>query len=185
MAHIFKEKIFMILSKTQRQLFLYEIFYFGQKGFLQIEDIQRMLPIGMKTLQRDMKDLTDAGLIRVKYSRKEKGYYTNGEPILALSNKGNRDARLIKLNRLGFLMFNLYDEGAYDLRYFEDENYYSVVDSYKEYFPDISSRQRSRDLSILASIGFLRYDRYYKSHILTVPGELPSSFELQLNRKNL
>lgn len=175
----------MILSKIQRQLLLYEIFYFGQSGFLQIEDIQRMLPIGMKTLQRDMKDLTDAGLIHVKYSRKEKGYHTSGEPILTLSNTGNRNARLIKLNRLGFLMFNLYDEGSYDLRYCEDENYYSVVDSYKEYFPDVSSRQRSRDLSVLASIGFLRYDRYYKSHILTIPRELPSSFELQLNQKIL
>lgn len=167
----------MNLSKIQRQLLLYEIFYLGQTGYLQIKDIQDLLPMNKKTLQRDINDLTDAGLINVKYSRKEKGYHANGVPIVNLSNHGNRDARLHKLSRLGFLMFHLYTIGNYDLRFYEDEYYYSVVDSYKEFFPDISVRQRSRDLSILASLSILRYDNFYKTHILTIPEELPSSFE--------
>lgn len=56
------------LIPTERQLLLNDIF----KGSLQVEyeDITSRLPIGKKMVQRDIKILTDAGLIRIKYSKK-------------------------------------------------------------------------------------------------------------------
>lgn len=60
------------LIPTDRQLLLYDIF----KGSEQMayEDITSRLPTGRKMVQRDIKILTDAGLIRIKYSKKDKAY---------------------------------------------------------------------------------------------------------------
>lgn len=60
------------LNPTARQLLLYDIF----KGSEEVtyEDITSRLPIGKKMVQRDVKILTDAGLIRIRYSKKNKSY---------------------------------------------------------------------------------------------------------------
>ena len=56
------------LSQTDRQLLLYDIFFRSQQ--VEYEDITSRLPVGKKMVQRDIKTLTDAGLIRIKYSKK-------------------------------------------------------------------------------------------------------------------
>lgn len=62
------------LIPTERQLLLNDIF----KGSLQVEyeDITSRPPIGKKMVQRDIKILTDAGLIRIKYSKNTEGIHT-------------------------------------------------------------------------------------------------------------
>lgn len=59
-------------SKTERQLLLYEILYTSHEAT--IEDLMRRLNASKKTIQRDIDDLTDAGLIKLTYSRKDKSY---------------------------------------------------------------------------------------------------------------
>ena len=59
-------------TKTQRQLLLYEILYLSQEAT--IDDLMRRLKASKKTIQRDIEDLTDAGLIKLTYSRKDKSY---------------------------------------------------------------------------------------------------------------
>lgn len=56
------------LIPTERQLLLYDIFIGSEQ--VEYEDITSRLPIGRKMVQRDIKALTDAGLIRIKYSKK-------------------------------------------------------------------------------------------------------------------
>ena len=60
------------LIPTERQLLLYDIFRGSEQ--VEYEDITSRLPVGKKMIQRDIKTLTDAGLIRVKYSKKDKAY---------------------------------------------------------------------------------------------------------------
>ena len=65
------------LSQTDLQLLLYVIFIRSQQ--VEYEDIASRLPIGKKMVQRDIKTLTDAGLIRIKYSKKYKAYIYDSE----------------------------------------------------------------------------------------------------------
>lgn len=88
------------LIPIERQLLLYDIF----KGSLQVEyeDITSRLPIGKKMVQRDIKILTDAGLIRIKYSKKEKAYIHDSEhsPSFNDNVKGKYRIHLMKLRRI-------------------------------------------------------------------------------------
>ena len=59
-------------TKTERQLLLYEIIFTSR--IIEIDDIAKRLSVNKKTVFRDIRDLTDAGLIRLIYSRKEKAY---------------------------------------------------------------------------------------------------------------
>ena len=59
-------------TKTQRQLLLYEILYTSHK--VMMDDLMCRLNASKKTIQRDIEDLTEAGLIKLTYSRKDKSY---------------------------------------------------------------------------------------------------------------
>ena len=61
-----------IWTKTQRQLLLYELLYTSREAM--IDELMRRLEVSKKTIQRDIQDLTDAGLIKLVYSRKDKSY---------------------------------------------------------------------------------------------------------------
>ena len=54
-----------------------------------------------RTLQRDIKDLTDAGLINVKYSNTEKAYIHKGKPTGKISFREELSKKKMQhLNRL-------------------------------------------------------------------------------------
>ncbi len=68
------------LNATDRQLLLYDIFMGSEQ--ISYQDITSRLPVGRKMIQRDRKVLTDAGLICVRYARKQRAYVHAGqEPV--------------------------------------------------------------------------------------------------------
>lgn len=153
------------LIPTERQLLLYDIF----KGSEQVEyeDVTSRIPIGKKMLQRDIKILTDAGLLRVKYSRERKAYIhdTACMPAFNENAKGRYYKHLMKLKRIAVLMDALYmDTDSY---YEKDKDaYYSCKTCYYELFPEANERMRQRDFKHLTNIGYIitydNYERRYK-----------------------
>ena len=68
----------IVLTKLERQLLMYDIFF--QCTVIEFVEITNLLPINKKMIERDIKDLTDAGLISVAFSKKENGYIHSGKP---------------------------------------------------------------------------------------------------------
>lgn len=152
----------IILTKLERQLLLYDIF----SGCMvtRLEDITARLPVQKKMIQRDICDLMDAGLICVVYSRKEQGYVENGQPVFSEAAAGRRKSHLSRLNRLGRLMKELYNEDIplWEKKDREDiwgeqEEYITAKRFYHELFPGLSERTRQRDFEVLTRIGYEIY----------------------------
>lgn len=145
------------LTSTERQLLLYDIFRRCQQ--ISYEEITTRLPIGRKMIQRDIKTLTDAGLIRVKYSRKAKAYiHLEQPPVLCEDAKGKRYAHLKKLKRMATLMEELVTDSE---SYYENDgdDYFSCKKCYYELFPDANEKMRQRDFAQLNKIGYhISYD---------------------------
>lgn len=109
--------------KINRQIFIYHIIK-GNK-YNGPEDINAIIPVKIRTLQRDIKDLTDAGLIKVKYDKKEgiyKSALKDGETLKFNENvTGRRRDHLLKLYRLCYLSDNLESTPYEDIRKYELE----------------------------------------------------------------
>ena len=148
-------------TKTQRQLLLYEILYLSQEAT--IDDLMRRLKASKKTIQRDIEDLTDAGLIKLTYSRKDKSYKQEDATGVISETEGTaRYSHLKKLRRLAIFM----EELSYATDYPFGEEYNCKV-RYFELFPGVSERTRMRDYEILNGIGYtIRWDEYEKRHIV-------------------
>ena len=153
------------LSHTDRQLLLYDIFFRSQQ--VEYEDITSRLPIGKKMVQRDIKILTDAGLIRIKYSKKYKAYIHDSEHLPSFNEnaKGRYRIHLMKLRRIATLMKEL----CMDTRSYYDvdgDAYFSCKTCYYELFPEANERMRQRDFKQLNNIGYTitynNYERRYK-----------------------
>lgn len=156
------------LTPADRQLLLYDIF----RGCEQVElaEITSRIPMNRKMIQRDMKILTEAGLIKVSYSAKDRAYIVKSRIPRALEKSVAKDNRrkflhLSKLNRIGRLMNELCaDRGS---EYWETgDDYYSCKDCYYELFPNANERMRQRDFAQLNRIGYTIYydntDRRYR-----------------------
>jgi len=148
-------------TKTQRQLLLYEILYTSHEAT--IDNLMRRLNASKKTIQRDIEDLTDAGLIKLTYSRKDKSYkHEDATGVISESEGTARYSHLKKLRRLAIFMEELSDASGY---HFDEE--YNCKVRYYELFPDVSERTRMRDYEILNGIGYtIRWDEYEKRHIV-------------------
>ena len=142
----------IVLSRLERQLLLYDIFYYLEN--VDGQEIKSRLPIEEKMIQRDMKDLTDAGLIKVKYSRKQRAYIRDGLPTASYGEEARRKAHLQKLHRLGVLMHRLENDEVDTEELFQRENYVSCAEHYRELFPELSERVRQRDFEVLCRIGY-------------------------------
>lgn len=150
-----------IWTKTQRQLLLYELLYTSREAM--IDELVRRLEVSKKTIQRDIQDLTDAGLIKVLYSRKDKSYKYENVIVDILEPEGtHRYNHLKKLRRLTAFMKELSEASEYQF----DEGY-NCKDRYFELFPDVSERTRMRDYETLNKIGYtIQWDEYEKRHIV-------------------
>lgn len=150
-----------IYIKIQRQLLIYEILYTSHE--IMIDDLIRRLDASKKTIQRDIEDLTDAGLIKLAYSRKDKSYkHEAATGVISESEGTARYSHLKKLRRLAIFMEELSDATDYP---FGEE--YNCKERYFELFPDVSERTRMRDYEILNGIGYtIRWDEYEKRHIV-------------------
>lgn len=152
------------LTSTDRQLLLYDIFRSCEQ--VSYEEITTRLPIGRKMIQRDIRTLTDAGLICVRYSRKAKAYiHSEQPPAFCGDADGKRYAHLKKLNRIATLMAELVTDSE---SYYEDDGdeYFSCKKCYYELFPNANEKMRQRDFAQLNRIGYRVYydncDRRYK-----------------------
>lgn len=149
------------LKQIERQLILYDIFQQNYED-TRISTIMYHLPgISMRTLQRDIRDLMDAGLLMVYFSRDRNAYinYHEYKDISGYSegiqkritkkrksmgeNKhisAKKQEHLDRLKRLTELM--------------EYEVYENAVGLYFKLFPEATERMRKRDFEILRHVGF-------------------------------
>ncbi len=154
------------LTKTERQLLLYEAFYrfYGQD----LETIFSVLPIERRMLQRDVKDLIDAGLISVTFSKEKQAYIKSNQDISFCEDekKPNRTKHLKMLNRQGTLLQKLYNDEISSEEKYDRKQYTSCKDVYEQLFPEEKARTRQRDFQTLCRIGYpIRYNRniqYYE-----------------------
>ena len=148
-------------TKPQRQLLLYEIVYTSHEVI--ISDIMRKLQVSKKTIQRDIQDLTDAGLVKLTYSKKDNAYlHETATGVITEPEGTSRYRHLKKLRRLAIFMEEL--SGA---SYNEFDEEYNCRERYFELFPDVSERTRMRDYETLKKIGYrIQWDEYEKRHIV-------------------
>lgn len=135
------------LNQTERQLILYEMFLsfpYQIDEVITYSDIRFIFgKLEKRTLQRDIRDLTDAGLLCVKYSKKEKGYIWTGKPTgKILPKKDISQKKMQHLKRLQRLAI---------CRCLGVDN---PIDAYFKIFPEASERMRQRDFETLRHIGY-------------------------------
>ena len=164
-----------ILTSTDRQLLMYDIFKSCEQ--ISFEEITSRLPVGRKMIQRDIRMLTDAGLICVRYSRKDRAYVHSGQkPVFQESAEGRYRTHLLKLRRIATLMTQLYMVD--DSYYFGDsENVYTCKMCYYDLFPDASERMRQRDFEQLNRIGYdISYDNTQRRYFMWEDNGLREDF---------
>ena len=146
-------------SKTERQLLLYEIIYTSQ--MIELEDVMKRLEANRKMIMRDIMDLMDAGLVKLRYSRKEKAYIKDIATGILNEPEGTRRYQYLKkLMRLTQFMEEL--SGA------SNDLEYNCRTRYEELFPNVSTRTRMRDYQIMKNIGYeIRWDEYEQRHSVT------------------
>ena len=140
--------------------------------------------IGRRTLERDLKDLSDAGIMHIEYSRKYSEYTaeeTNATDAVINVKGTRRLAHLERLRRLCTLIRHFMEDfktDTWDLwDYEEDDDYYNiqVYDLAKEYhslFPGSDERKRQRDFKTLNEAGFhIEYLRKLKGYIFTIDND--------------
>ncbi|ABR49260.1 hypothetical protein Amet_3121 [Alkaliphilus metalliredigens QYMF] len=163
-----------MLSKTSRQLAIFHIFLCST--VIEVADIKHFIKTSPKTILRDIKELKNAGLIDVKFSRKEKGYIhkDNGNhcpfSVPVFSDNKAKNMHLEKLIRLATIMIGL--RYHTEKPYYEDdsENQETCSSWYKNKFPNVSSRTRQRDFEELKKIEYcVEYDLYDKYYLVSFP----------------
>ena len=148
-------------TKTERQLLLYEIIFTSET--IEIDDAMKRLDASRKMILRDIVDLTDAGLVNLKYSRKAKAYI-KGNPtgILNEAEGTKRNQYLKKLIRLIQFMEELSCASS------DADFEYNCRIRYEELFPNVSERTRMRDYQTMKNIGYeIRWNEYEQSHSVT------------------
>lgn len=171
-----------MISKISRQLVIFHIFIYST--VVEFIEITNLVKISHKTIIRDLKDLQNAGLMNVRFSKKEKGYIHIDDdnhcpfssPIFS-SNKA-RNMHIEKLIRLAIIMIDL--RYHTELPYYEEgcENQETCSSWYKKRFPNLSIRTMQRDFVELNKIGYLiKYDYYERYYYV----EFPEGIEEILN----
>ncbi|MCC5911898.1 MAG: DeoR family transcriptional regulator [Clostridiaceae bacterium] len=168
-----------MLSKTSRQLILFHMFLHSE--VVETTEVTNLVKVSHRTIARDIKDLESAGLIRVVFSKKEKGYVHMDHqcrcpmvaPIFSDNKASNR--HLEKLIRLANIMIGL--QGHEEEPYWEEEvygNQQSCSDWYRATFPNVSQRTMQRDFAELNKIGYcIRYNFNDKCYMV----DFPTDFE--------
>ncbi len=120
-------------SKMTRQLKLYRnicsTVYHGP------EELMKRFGIGRRMLQRDLKDLKDAGVIRLELDKKQDNYIrSKKDPVFDDTATGRHRQHLLRLNRLATLMDKLErtDMDALDHYESEAEEYFRYKEAMEE-----------------------------------------------------
>ena len=137
------------MDKMSRQLNIY--YYLITRHFHGLEELKNDFGIGTRMLQRDLKDLRDAGVINVKYDKKENNYVIVDDGCFDESAPARRKEHLTRLHRLATLINNLTETDIEELEHYEsavEEYYYSI-----ELFSEIPE-------------GETEYERYEREDLL-------------------
>ncbi len=181
--------------KMIRQLKLYD--YLTSTEIHGLSDIMSESDIGIgsiRTLQRDLKDLRDSGLINLKYDKKKDNYVIRKDPVFNESTQGRRRQHLVRLNRIGTLICGLTRTDIAELESYEllceeyeyvkdhpeefpEEDFYDddypempvladLKAEYYELFPGSNERTRQRDFNAIREAGYvLRYIKKYHNYV--------------------
>lgn len=181
-----EEKI-IVLKKIERQLILYR--YLGSPCIKMRDEVLSLYDIPASTIYKDMKDLTDAGLINLRYDAELDEYVcsqkaNNYDPS---KDKPNRVKHLKRLNRLARCLDELTndpmsyeytdedEEGNYDVIFIKGEK--SCKEHYMEMFPNESVRTMQRDFITLTNAGFpVRYNREFGCYEFFTFGEYEDDY---------
>jgi predicted transcriptional regulator len=149
------------LKQIERQLILYDIFQQNNEDTRMSTILFHLPGLNLRTLQRDIRDLKDAGVLQVYFSRDKNAYinYDEHRDISCYSEgiqKRITDKRksaeengdvspkkkehLERLKRLTNLM-------GYEV-------YGKAIQLYFDLFPEATERMRKRDFEVLRNIGF-------------------------------
>ena len=149
------------LKQIERQLILYDIFQQNEED-TRLDTIMYHLPgINVRTLQRDIKDLTDTGLLQVYFSRDKNAYlnYDEYRDISCYSEEIQK--RITKKRKMVGENENVSVKKKEHLEQLKRltklmgcEVYEKAIELYFELFPDATERMRKRDFEVLRHIGF-------------------------------
>ncbi len=116
------------MSRIGRQLKLYH--YIKTSVYHGPSELTRRFGMGLRMLQRDLKDLRDCGLLFLRYDKKTDNYIKTEAPASfdARGIKARRKQHLDRLFRLGTLMDSLSETDIEELTHYE-----SLVDEYQLY----------------------------------------------------
>lgn len=159
----------LILKKIERQLVLYKYLISGV--ILEKKDLfgdgsnkaSGLYGIPASTIYKDIQDLKDAGLVKLRYDAANDWYVriNGGHAYDASKDSPNRVAHLKKLRRLAWCMRFLRNDPPEE-DYDDDYNIIAVVngeksckDYYTEQFPQESLRTMNRDFEVLTNIGYV------------------------------
>ena len=143
------------LTQLLRQLLLYEIFCFCEE--VSYEEIRCRIPMNQRTIQRDIADLTEAGLLSVYYSRSRQAYVDKENPLVevdASKVSQRKKAHHEKLRRLSWLMRNLQHDKVSEYEKFDRSKYKSCKDYYFEEFPEATIHMMQHDFKELNRLSY-------------------------------
>ena len=162
------------MSKTSRQLIIFHIFLCSK--VVEIVEIRSLVKRSDKTIVRDLEELQKAGLLDIKFSKKEKGYVHIDDKkhcpffVPIFSENKAKNMHLEKLIRLATAMIELRYHN--EVPYYEEfwENQETCSSWYKARFPDLSKRTMQRDFKELNKIGYeIKYNRQDQYYIIDFP----------------
>ena len=129
------------ITKTSRLLVIFHLFQHCQE--VSFKEITDMLPISQKTAYRDIQTLKQAGVLQIRYSKRQEAFVPTSLEFTEPEWPENQTRKryLEKIRRLCTLMVR--PEEAAD-----------PVAWYRERYPDLSDRSRQRDFKELSKIGY-------------------------------
>lgn len=167
--------------KTSRQLSIFHIFACSK--VVETGEVASIINIikktSEKTIIRDIKELQNAGLINISFSKKENGYIHNDDnnrcPFLSpvFSNSKVKNRIFEKLIRLATIMVEL--KNHTELPYYDEnsKNQKTCVSWYKNKFPNVTTRTMWRDFKELRNIGYdINYDSCERCYTVEFPDGL-------------
>ena len=129
------------ITKTSRLLVVFHLFRHCQE--VSFQEITDMLPVSEKTVYRDNQILKRAGVLQIRYSKRQEAFVPASLNFTEPDWPENQTQRryLEKIRRLCTLMVQI--EEAED-----------PVAWYRERYPGLSDRTRQRDFKELDKIGY-------------------------------
>ena len=171
-------------TKIFRQIRLYHYLIWHENGFRGPSELKHFLSADIRMIQRDLKDIRDAGLLKLKYNKNTDNYIDDGEAVFTQKAEPRRREHLLRLHRLCTLMIQLegpdmeevesYETALYDYENYsensrkfpeifpmdemgdppEPPDFPDVKAQYETLFPGHSTRTRQRDFETLSRAGY-------------------------------